>query len=111
MKEMGYSTRLPVSIMELKDQKQVRSWLKEKNLKAFSFVPPKDNPLIIDIIIEESLKFEKIANKKVFKKISNVSIPVISIRDLINMKKKANREQDLIDLEALLSLKVYEKNI
>ena len=105
MKEMGYSTRLPVSIMELKDQEKVRSWLKEKNLKAFSFIPPKDNPLLIDIIIEESLKFRKIADQKIIKKISNVPIPVISIQDLVKMKKKANRKKDLIDLEALLKLK------
>ncbi len=105
MKEVGYSERLPVSIMELKDQQHVKSWLREKNLKAFSFNPPKNNPLQIDIIIEESLNFKKIVQNKVIKKIDNVSIPVVSINDLIKMKKKASREQDVIDLKALIQLK------
>ncbi|MFC1615805.1 nucleotidyl transferase AbiEii/AbiGii toxin family protein [Patescibacteria group bacterium] len=105
MENLGYSERLPVSILDLSDKKMVKNWLKEKNMRAFSFMPPKDNPLQIDIITEESLKFENIFDRKITKKISGVSIPVVSIEDLIKMKKKAKRSQDLIDLEALIELK------
>ncbi|MBD3330335.1 hypothetical protein GF354_02270 [Candidatus Peregrinibacteria bacterium] len=105
MDDLGYHERLPVSIMELRDQDKVKEWLKDKGMEAFSFMPPKNNPLQIDIITEESLKFEKIVESKVIKKISGVSIPLVSIGDLIKMKKKANRAQDLIDLEALIKLK------
>lgn len=105
MSKLGYSERLPVSLMSLKDQKQVKSWLKEKNMLAFSFNPPKNNPLQIDIIIEESLKFDKIVKNKIIKKIDNVSIPVVSIDQLIKMKRRADRQQDITDLEALIQLK------
>lgn len=105
MKKLKYSERLPVSILELKDRKQVKKWLKEKGMQAFSFNPPKDNPLQLDIVIEESLKFDKIFPKRITKRISDVSIPVISIQDLIKMKKKTNRWQDLIDIENLIKLK------
>jgi len=74
-------------------------------MKAFSFFPPKFNPLQIDIIIEESLKFNNFLKKKSLKKISGVTIPIVSIEDLIKMKKKADRVQDAIDLEALIKLK------
>jgi hypothetical protein len=103
--KLGYRERLPVSIMSLKDGKQVKSWLKDKNMKAFSFVPPKNNPLQIDIVIEESLKFDKIIKDKVTKRIDNVSIPVVSIDQLIKMKRRADRQQDIADLEALIKLK------
>ena len=33
MKNMGYMERLPISLRLLQDQKQVRKWLKEKNLQ------------------------------------------------------------------------------
>ena len=105
MKKLNYLERLPVSIMELRDKKQVKKWLKEKGMKAYSFIPAKDNPLIIDIIMEESLKFDKIVKDKKLKKISGVSIPVVSIDELIKMKKKAGRPQDVMDLEALIQLK------
>ncbi len=41
MKKLGYSERLPVSVMSLKDEKQVNEWLEKKNMKAFTFNPPK----------------------------------------------------------------------
>jgi len=91
--------------MSLKDIEQVKEWLKKKNMKAYSFMPPKENPLQIDIIMEESLKYDKIAANKVNKRFDNVVIPVVSIDDLIKMKRKADRQQDLIDLEALINLK------
>lgn len=105
MKKLGYYERLPVSILELKDHKQVKQWLEEKNLQAFSFIPPKNSLLQIDIIIDASLNFEKIYQKRVLKYIDKVQIPVVSIDDLIQMKRKAHREQDLIDLKALITLK------
>lgn len=105
MDELGYYERLPISIMDLKDKKQVQVWLNEKNMKAFSFVPPTNNPLQIDIIIEESLRFEALKKSGIKKRISGVPIPVISIDDLVKMKRKANRRKDLEDLEALINLK------
>lgn len=105
IKKLGYSERLPVSILDLGNASQVRKWLKEKNMKTFTLNPPKDNLLQIDIIIEESTKFSKIAPQKIVKKISGVSIPVISIDDLLTMKKKANRKRDIDDIKALLDIK------
>ena len=88
MQKLGYSERL-----------------EEKNMKAYSFMPPKENPLQIDIINEESLKYKKIVENKITKRIDNTSIPVISIDDLIKMKRKSDRQQDFMDLEALINLK------
>jgi hypothetical protein len=105
MEELGYIERLPISIQNLKDHKQVKKWLKEKGMTAFAFSPPPYNPLMLDILVEESLKFED-ANKKSIKKIfEGVTIPVVCIQDLIRMKKKSDREKDMIDLKALIKLK------
>lgn len=105
MKELRYKERLPVAVEDLQDHKQVKKWLKEKGMTAFAFFPPVENPLMIDILVEESLKFEKAEKNKVVKKFDGISIPVISIEDLIRMKKKANRPKDLEDLAALKLLK------
>lgn len=101
MKKLKYSERLPVSIFALSDEKQVKNWIKEKNLKAYTFNPPKNNLLQIDIIIEDSLKFESYEKKKNIKTMGNLKIPVVSIEDIIKMKKKANREKDVLDLKVI----------
>lgn len=105
MNKLGYKTRLPVSIKDLQDHKQVKKWLREKNMTAFSFFPPSENPLMIDIIVEESLKFKKVEKNKAVRKFDNISIPVIAIDNLIKMKKKVGRLKDLEDINALKMLK------
>lgn len=105
MKKMNYRERIPVSILELKDNKKVKEWLVEKNLKAYSFIPPQNSLLQIDIIIEESLKFNDFYKKRANKRIDKVNIPIVCLDDLIKMKKKANRDQDILDLKSLIELK------
>ena len=105
MKKLGYYPRLPVSIYELGKKEKVKEWFKKKNLKAFTFMPPQHNPLEIDIIIEESLKFDIIAKNKIVKQIEKVRIPVVSVEQLLKMKRKAGRPNDIQDIKALLALK------
>ncbi len=105
MKKLKYFERLPISVMQLSDRKKVKKWMKEKNLKAFSFCPPQNNPLTVDIIIEESLDYTKLNKTKVIKKVGGIAIPVISFEGLVKMKKKAGRPQDIRDLQALADLK------
>lgn len=101
MKKLGYTERLPVSVMDLSNRKQVEKWIKEKNLRAYSFVPPKDNPLQIDVVIEESLRFNDYYRKKVLKTEGDIHIPLIALRNLLEMKRKAKREKDMLDLKVL----------
>lgn len=105
MKRLGYGERLPVSVKDLSDHKKVKKWLKEKNMTAFAFFPPKEILFMVDVLVEDSLKFEKVARDKVIRKFDNVAIPVVSIDYLIKMKRKANRPKDLEDLDKLLKLK------
>lgn len=104
LRRLGYAERLPVPVEKLADRRQVKRWMKEKNLKAFSFVPPSDSPLHVDIIVSESLQFDTFAARSVVKKKDALRIPVVSIHDLIQMKKRAGRPQDKIDIEALQKL-------
>ena len=101
MKKLGYSERLPVSIMDLGDKNQVKKWLKEKNMKAYTFNPPKNNLLQIDVIIEESLKFESYYKRRKTKSMQRIKIPVVSLDDIIQMKKRAKRDKDVLDLKVL----------
>lgn len=105
MKKLGYVPRLPVEVKDLGDKKQVEQWMKEKNLKAYTFLAGKEYQLDIDIIIEQSTEFSELDKKKNIIEVWGMNIPVISIDDLIEMKKTANRDQDLIDIKRLLELK------
>lgn len=101
MKKMKYSERLPVSIFDLSNTKKVKHWLKEKNMKAYTFNPPPGNLLQIDIVMEDSLKFASYARRKKVKEMGKLKIPVAALNDIIKMKKRAKRDKDMLDLKVL----------
>lgn len=105
MQKMGYIPRLPVEIQELYDTKKLKQWIKEKGLKAYTFINNQKPQLDIDILVEESLVFKKQYTKRTKIEVWDIQLPVISLENLINMKKKANRQKDLEDIKALLELK------
>lgn len=106
MKKMGYVERLPITIHGLSDPKKLKKYLKDKNMKAFTYISNKQLALDVDIITEESLDFAGFNKKKKVVHVWNLDLPVIGIDDLIGMKKKAGRNEDKFDVEALLKLKM-----
>ncbi len=96
---IGLKSRLPVTAEDVFRFRE--EYIKNKNLIAWSFSNP-DNPIeVVDIIITEDVKKMKTINKKVL----GTNICLASIADLISMKKKSNRPQDIEDVKALEKLK------
>jgi len=90
--------KLPIHASEL--FKNRKSYMDEKNLIAWSFVNPHNPMECVDIIITEDLTGKQTVSKQV----GSHNIQVLSKNDLITMKKKASRAQDLEDIKALESL-------
>ena len=105
MKKLGYTPRPPVEIHELTDTSKLKTWIKGKGLKAYTFINSRRPQMDIDILVEESLVFGKQYSKKTKIKVWDIMLPVISLQNLINMKKKTNRQKDMEDVKALLELK------
>lgn len=105
MQRLGYEQRLPVKVEELGDEKLVLDLMQKKNLIAYTFVNAKEPEYNIDVIVGASLNFR--AYEKHIEHISvwDIDVPVISIEDLIAMKKQSNRAKDVDDIAILLELK------
>ena len=59
----------------------------------------------IDLLVAESDSFEKLKRNAVSISVEQSTFYVASIDDLIEMKSKAGRPQDLLDIETLTRLK------
>jgi hypothetical protein len=70
-------------------------------MTAWNFTNPQNPIQAVDIIIAQDLSRMKVDRIKAGKRI----FPVVSVRDLIIMKRKSGRPQDLQDIEALEKLK------
>jgi hypothetical protein len=105
MHKLGYIERIPVSIKDLGDKAKLNEFIKTKGLKAYTYISNTQPQLDIDIVVKQSIDFDKYKKAQTIIKVWDMELPVVSIDDLIKMKKAAKRAKDLLDLEALLKLK------
>lgn len=105
MKEWGFKPRVPVPIDDFADESKRRNWVHNKNMKAFTFVNPDWAISEIDVIIESPVDYRKAINTTINLSAGNLTIPVLSINDLIAMKKGTGRKHDQIDVEYLEKMK------
>jgi hypothetical protein len=56
---------------------------------------------LVDVFIEEVLPFLEIQKELFMVTAKGISIPVLSLKHLKQLKKVSNRPQDLADIEAL----------
>lgn len=96
--------RMPVTLEEFLTPRNWVLWARTKNLKALNLFNPKDPYEGIDILWGVGLTYEKARRNRRVLSIGRLRLFLVSIPDLIAMKKKAGRQQDLSDVEALQTL-------
>ncbi len=105
MEELGYQQRLPISIQELEDEQKARQFIHEKGLTAYSFIHATEPQFNVDVLVAQSIDFDAFLAQTMHAEVWGIKVPVVSIDDLIDMKKQSNREKDIQDVSALLELK------
>ncbi len=108
---LGYSPRLPLNPESMSDPEQVKRWINEKNMKAFSFYHTKENYKVVDVILSHPLDFESSFVRKIIHRVNETELYVITVNDLITMKKFSGRERDLNDVYLLEKTISLENNI
>ena len=100
LKSLGYVPKIPENPENLANQEKREEW-KKKNMKAFTFWNTKKPYKQIDILIENIMDFDEAYNRREKVKAEGFEIYLASIDDLIEIKRKSGRKQDLCDIEAL----------
>jgi len=110
LKNQGYRVKQPVDPMKITDKRTREDWIEKKLMKALNFY--KEGELKeVDIIIESPVSFEEAERNIVHIKIDDLKLPVISIDDLIKMKKKIGRAVDKLDVGELTKIKKFKKGL
>lgn len=99
LKDIDLQSKLPLRAAEVFDFRE--EYIRNKNLIAWNFVNLNNPAESVDIIITEDLRKMKV--KRIL--VGDQILRVVSIEDLIKMKKKSSRPQDLEDIKALRRLK------
>jgi predicted nucleotidyltransferase len=101
MTKLGFRPKVPVGATDFADSRKRADWIKNKNMIVFSFYHLKDMMRVIDVFVKHPLPFGPMYRRKEMIRVGEIKIPVIAIPDLIKLKKKANRTQDVADIAML----------
>ncbi len=105
----GMIPRLPVDPYDFAEPNIRRHWIEEKNMRVFSLWKPDEPLLSVDLFVEHPIEFDLIWSRSELIALGSVSVRVVSIPDLIALKRLANRPQDLTDIEKLLEIQNLKK--
>ena len=102
---LGYRPRAPVEFAEFADPSKRASWARDKGLTGFSTFSPQHPATEVDLFIEPPFDFERAdARASQLDVGPGVAATFVALDDLMEMKRRAGRPQDLQDIAGLESL-------
>lgn len=97
----GYQPKIPVDPKALADDDKRARWIQEKNMIAFNFYSEQQTLREIDLVISSPIPYSELKESAVVVQLLEEEVPVVSIQDLVKLKRHAGRKQDISDLESL----------
>ncbi len=98
LNQVGLVSRLPVTAGDIFNFR--KEYIENRNLIAWNFYNPNDLSEQVDIVITYDLKGKR--TKRI--QLSNGSVQILDLKELIKMKRKSARPQDIEDVLALEKL-------
>ena len=101
---LSYQPRAPVPLQGFADPSLRQNWIEEKGLTVFSLWSPDHPATEVDLFIEEPFPFEEAFARATRVDLCTNHVTVVSIADLIDLKRRADRPKDREDIERLMAL-------
>ena len=98
---LGYRPRAPVALAEFLDPDVRRAWIEEKGMTVLALWSPELPATEVDVFASEPFAFEAAYGRALRADLGTTAVPVASLADLIDLKRRAGRPQDLEDVRAL----------
>ena len=103
---LGYRPRAPVAFSEFADPTRRAEWSRDKGLTVFSAYSPAHPATEVDLFVETPFDFERAyAAARALEVAPGRLATFVGLGDLIDMKKRAARPQDLQDVHNLKTLR------
>lgn len=99
--QWGYRPKIPIDSRDLADETKRNSWVHDKGMKALNFYSETLPIGEIDILIDSPIPYEELRSRAIRVELQDEKIPTVSIHDLIELKLRAGRKQDLADVKHL----------
>ncbi len=101
---LGFRPRAPVPAEQFADAAARQAWIDEKGLTVFSLWSDRLAGLEVDLFVKEPFPFGEVYARAVRVPLDTIQATVVSLEDLIALKRAAGRPIDLADVEALRAI-------
>jgi hypothetical protein len=101
---LGYRPRAPVPAEQFADATTRRTWLRDKGLTVFGLWSGRFPGLEVGLFVAEPFDFDQAYSRAVTVALDATTATIVSLPDLIALKREAGRPVDLADVEALQAL-------
>lgn len=95
---LGLRCRLPIQLVALADENLRKEYRDERNLIAVTYTDPADPLREVDILISPAIPASELVSRAVTLHLDDIPVSVVSLEDLIALKRAADREQDRADV-------------
>jgi len=102
LKGLGYTPRIPEPMERFADAQLRETWARERNMKVFSLYSDLHRETEVDLFIRDPLGFAAAyARAELFEVAPDLNATVCSLADLLDLKRQASRDKDLLDIKKL----------
>jgi len=98
---LGNAPRAPVPAEDLADPERRAEWVRSKGITEFSLASAEHPATEVALFVEEPFPFEQAYPRAVWADLGETRVSIASIPDLVEMKRRAGRPQDLEDVQHL----------
>lgn len=95
---LGLRVRLPIRLVDAAERAIALAWEEERNPIAVTYTDPQNPLREVDLLVAPSLAPDEVVARAVM---VGAGVPVASVDDLISLKRRAGRAQDLADIAHL----------
>jgi predicted nucleotidyltransferase len=108
---LGYRPTAPVPLEAFADGSTRAEWIQSKGLTVLSLFSPQHQRTVIDLFVEEPLDFAKaFASALRLEVAAGVPATFVNLDDLLELKRRAARPKDQIDIEHLEKIREGRAN-
>ena len=106
---LGLVPSVPVDPLSFADPDTRQAWIHQKGMTVLSLRDPNDLRLVVDLFVEQPADFEALWSGADEMPLETTTVKVVSLDELIAMKRKAGRPRDMLDVEELEQIKLLRE--
>ncbi len=102
LEQAGYTPRVPITPAQFASSELRRQLIEEKQMKVLNFWSDAHQATPLDVFVSEPFDFAKEYDRAIVREVRpGLTVRIVCLATLLQMKKNAGRPQDLADVDEL----------